>query len=75
MRKWSLIFYFIILGAINLIVAYTLSESAWLQFKVFGNLVITFIFVIGQMPMLIKYIEVPEEVEQNPTDGNGKEPI
>ena len=69
------IFYFIILGSINLIIAYTLSESAWLQFKVFGNLVITFIFVIGQMPMLMKYIEIPEEVEQKPTDDNEKEPI
>ena len=51
--------YFIALGSINLAVAYTLSESSWLQFKVFGNLIITFIFIIGQMPMLAKYIEDP----------------
>ena len=51
--------YFIALGSINLAVAYTLSESSWLQFKVFGNLIITFIFIIGQMPMLARYIEDP----------------
>ena len=30
-------------------------------FKVFGNLIITFLFIIGQMPLLAKYIEEPEK--------------
>ena len=55
------VIYFILLGAINLAVAYSLSEATWLQFKVFGNLIITFLFIIGQMPLLAKYIEDPEE--------------
>ncbi len=55
--------YFVVLGAINLIVAFTLSEELWIKFKVFGNLILTFAFVIGQMPMLSKYIEVEEEAE------------
>lgn len=55
------IVYFIVLGAINLTVAFTLSEALWIQFKVFGNLILTFAFVIGQMPILAKYIEVEEE--------------
>ena len=54
------VIYFIVLGAINLAVAYSLSEASWLQFKVFGNLIITFLFIIGQMPLLAKYIEEPE---------------
>lgn len=53
--------YFITLGVINLAVAFLLSEALWIQFKVFGNLILTFGFVIGQMPMLSKYIEVEEE--------------
>lgn len=53
--------YFIVLGAINLIVAFTLSEALWIKFKVFGNLILTFGFVIGQMPMLAKYIEVDDD--------------
>lgn len=57
------IFYFLILGAINLVVAFTLSEDLWIKFKVFGNLILTFGFVIGQMPLLAKYIE-PEKEEE-----------
>ncbi|GJM12074.1 MAG: putative intracellular septation protein A [Pseudohongiella sp.] len=55
--------YFIVLGAINLIVAFTLSEALWIKFKVFGNLILTFGFVFAQMPILAKYIEVEDEDE------------
>ena len=55
------IFYFIVLGAINLIVAFTLSEELWIKFKVFGNLILTFGFVFVQMPILAKYIEVEDK--------------
>ena len=53
--------YFALLGAVNLGVAYGLSEAAWIQFKVFGNLVITAVFIFGQMPWLARYMETPEE--------------
>ena len=65
------IYYFIVLGAINLIVAFTLSEALWIQFKVFGNLILTFTFVLGQMPMLAKYIDV----EDDSTEPASKESI
>ena len=55
--------YFIVLGAINLIVAFTLSEELWIKFKVFGNLILTFSFVLVQMPILAKYIEVEDKDE------------
>ena len=55
------IYYFILLGAINLTVAFALSETLWIQFKVFGNLALTFIFILGQMPILAKYIDVEED--------------
>ena len=55
--------YFIVLGAINLIVAFTLSEELWIKFKVFGNLILTFGFVFVQMPILAKYIEVEDKDE------------
>ncbi|MBL4582535.1 MAG: septation protein IspZ [Gammaproteobacteria bacterium] len=57
------VFYFIVLGAINLIVAFTLSEDLWIKFKVFGNLILTFGFVFLQMPILAKYIEVEDDGE------------
>ena len=62
------VIYFIVLGAVNLAVAYSLSESTWLQFKVFGNLIITFLFIIGQMPLLAKYIEDPGENKDTESD-------
>ena len=52
--------YFIVLGAVNLAVALLLSEGTWIKFKVFGNLILTFVFVFAQMPMLVKYMEEPE---------------
>lgn len=55
------IVYFLLLGAVNLAVAYLLSEAAWIQFKVFGNLIITVVFVFGQMPFLARYMEMPEQ--------------
>jgi intracellular septation protein len=58
------IFYFILLGAINLLIAFTLSEAAWIRFKVFGNLIISFGFIIGQSFLLAKYIEA--DVEKDP---------
>lgn len=54
------VIFFLSLGLINLIVAFTLSESLWIKFKVFGNLGLTFMFVIAQMSILMKYIE-PED--------------
>ena len=58
------VYYFLTLGAINLAVAFGLSEALWIQFKVFGNLVLTFIFVVGQMPLLAKYIET-DDIEKD----------
>ncbi len=57
------IVYFVLLGAINLAVAFGLSEAAWIQFKVFGNLIITAVFIFGQMPFLAKHMEAPEQAE------------
>ncbi|MBL4820083.1 MAG: septation protein IspZ [Gammaproteobacteria bacterium] len=58
------ILFFIVLGAVNLAVAFTLSESMWINFKVRGNLIITFIFVFAQMPYLAKYITEEEQEEE-----------
>ena len=56
--------YFVALGAINLAVAFGLSEALWIQFKVFGNFVLTFVFILGTMPLLAKYINT-DEIEKD----------
>jgi len=52
--------FFTVLGAVNLAVAFSLSQEAWIYFKVWGNLVVTFVFIFAQMPYLSKYIDVEE---------------
>ena len=40
--------FFLVMGGVNLYVAYTFSEAFWVQFKLFGMLGLTVIFVIVQ---------------------------
>ena len=60
------IVFFAVLGAVNLAVAFMLSEAMWINFKVWGNLIITFLFVFAQMPYLSRYIEVAEQESSGP---------
>ncbi len=53
--------YFVLLGAANLAVAYMFSEAAWIQFKVFGNMIVTLLFVFCQLPLLARHMEMPSE--------------
>lgn len=40
--------FFVLVGAINLYVAYSFSEAFWVKFKLFGMLGLTLLFVIAQ---------------------------
>ncbi|MCD6061533.1 MAG: septation protein [Moraxellaceae bacterium] len=51
----SWVLFFIALGAANLYVAFT-HESIWVEFKVFGSLGLTFLFVILQMAAISRYL-------------------
>jgi len=55
--------FFILMGAINLYVAYHFSTDTWVNFKLFGMLGLTIVFVILQSMYLMQYM-VPEE-QQN----------
>lgn len=57
--------FFIFSGAANLYVAFT-YEKYWVDFKVFGSLGMTLLFIIGQMVYLARYL---------PKDGDGTPPI
>ena len=56
------IIFFIISGAANLFVAFTF-QSIWVDFKVFGSLGMTLLFLIGQGIFLAKHIH---DVEADP---------
>lgn len=66
-QKWqalnlSWVLFFTTMGFINLYVVYHFTTSAWVNFKLFGSLGLTFLFVLGQGVYLMKYM--PE----SPTD-------
>ena len=54
--------FFAAMGAINLYVAFNFSEQAWVDFKLFGMLGLTFVFIIGQGIYMSKYM--PKESEK-----------
>lgn len=53
----SWIAFFLVMGILNLYVAYTFSEAAWVNFKVFGGIGLMLAFIVLQALMLAPYIE------------------
>ena len=51
-KRWM--FFFIFLGILNLFVLNTMPEETWVKFKAFGLIILTIIFMISQLPFLIK---------------------
>ncbi|MBF0137332.1 MAG: septation protein IspZ [Magnetococcus sp. DMHC-1] len=52
-RQWDIlnrawIVFFIFSGGVNLLVAWLYDESVWVNFKIFGLLGLTFLFLLGQ---------------------------
>ncbi len=42
------VLFFVAAGALNIYVAYNFSEATWVNFKVFGLMAITFVFMVAQ---------------------------
>ncbi len=59
--SWGL--FFILVGVVNIYVAYNYSEETWVDFKLFGVLGMTFVFMIIQGIYLAKYALPKEESE------------
>lgn len=58
------VIFFIISGLANIYVAFNYPEDTWVNFKLFGLMGMTFVFVIGQAFFLAKYMptEDPETI-------------
>lgn len=56
-QMWML--FFVAMGAANLWVAYTWSTDIWVNFKLFGTLGLTLLFVIGQGLYLGRFLKEP----------------
>lgn len=51
------IVFFIFSGILNIYIAYWYSEETWVNFKLFGSLAITLVFIIGQALYLSRHIK------------------
>ncbi len=59
---WSI--FFIVMGALNLYVAYHYNTDAWVNFKLFGGVGFTLLFVLIQAFYLTKHMEEKELEKQ-----------
>jgi intracellular septation protein len=53
----SWIGFFLVMGGVNLYVAFHYPTETWVNFKLFGFMSLMFVFVIAQGLMLAKYVE------------------
>lgn len=56
------ILFFVSVAALNLFVAYSFSTETWVNFKLFGLISLTLLFVLGQSLWLSRYIKPPENI-------------
>jgi intracellular septation protein len=53
----SWIAFFLVMGALNLIIAFNFPTDVWVNFKLFGGMGLMLVFVLGQGMLLSKYVE------------------
>ena len=57
------VLFFLAMGLINIYVAYNYSEETWVNFKLFGMMGLTLVFVFAQAFYLGRYMETDKENE------------
>jgi intracellular septation protein len=55
--NWAWTLFFIAIGLVNLFVAYRYSEAVWVNFKLFGMVGLTLVFVFAQALYLSRFME------------------
>ena len=53
--------FFVLLGALNLYVAFNFAEHIWVNFKLFGLMGLTLLFAVGQAFYLARYLKEPQK--------------
>ena len=61
------VLFFIVMGGLNLYVAKTMSEETWVNFKLFGMLGLTLVFIILQGIYLSRHISDPNPEDADPS--------
>ena len=56
--------FFVVMGILNLIVAFNFDTDTWVDFKLFGILGLTLIFVLAQGIYLARYLNIDTKTEE-----------
>lgn len=62
--NWAWIGFFVFLGVLNIVVAYSVPTATWVDFKVFGTTGLTLLFIVAQGFYVHK--QLPPEAEPAP---------
>jgi len=68
--------FFLVMGAVNLYVAFNYSEDTWVNFKLFGVLGLTFVFIIIQAFYISRHMpdeEIAAEAAEKPAESGDKD--
>jgi intracellular septation protein len=66
-RNWA--WFFLVLAILNTALVYTVSFDTWMQAKLWGFTVLSFLFTFSQLPMVLKHgmgEEAKEQLAENP---------
>lgn len=58
------ILFFIVLGGLNIAVAFNFSEDAWVNFKLYGLMGLTFVFALAQGFYIARHMQASETVNE-----------
>ncbi len=75
--NFAWITFFTFVGALNLVVAFNFDENTWVNFKLFGLLGLTLLFVVVQGLWLARHLpddEPTDREEHTPPNGNAPTP-
>lgn len=61
---WSWVAFFLLMAVLNVLVAYNFSTDIWVDFKLFGSLGATILFVVGQGVYMSKHMATPGDNAQ-----------
>lgn len=60
---WAWVGFFILMAILNIVVAYSFSTDVWVDFKMFGSLGATLVFVLGQGFYMSKHMKNNSEAK------------
>jgi intracellular septation protein len=56
--------FFVAMGFLNLYVAYNFSEETWVNFKLFGLMSLSLVFILGQGIVIARYASREDKAEE-----------